>query len=709
MSQEQRGTMSITCHKCNTDNPDSKKFCGDCGTSLTGIDGISISQTKTLQTPSESLTRGARFADRYEIIEKLGEGGMGKVYRVFDNKIDEEVALKLLKPEIASDEKNIKRFRNELKYARKITHKNVCRMYHLGEADGALFITMEYVQGEDLKTSIRRLDLLSTGKVVFIIKQICKGLAEAHKHGVIHRDLKPHNIMIDKNGNARIMDFGIVRSLKTAGITQTGLMVGTPTYMSPEQAEGIAATPLSDIYSLGVILFELVTGRVPFEGDTALTLAMKHKTAPVPDPREINAQIPEELSLVIFKCMEKDPAKRYQNAEELIADLNTIESSLPTTSKIILKEKTPTGVFKNRRKFFMKAGLLLAFAVVVAGGYFLLNRVIQPKREGVSLEEPVEVEQKIKKPETEIPKLGKIDINSVPSGADIYIENKLVGRTPLQLDIPPGVHTVTLKKGQDYQEVTNDIEVKENETFSGSYTLTQIPRKPESKAKVIKAPPVFTLEINTIPEGADVKIDDKFKGQTPFKIELNKNNCQLKIENGEEWSVIDEQLNLRQGLNSIHRDLIRLKYNFAVRTNPAEANVILGDELLGKTPLKKLVLRGIHNLTVEKDGFLTIEEPITVDSDLSKEYDLVKLQPGKIRIKVQPYATVFIDGELIGEVPPVKTQELTEGKHTIEFISTRMNKKYSVEVDIGSGESKEIRMNMETGENIVVIIDINQL
>ncbi len=701
--------MSTKCPKCHSDNTNTARFCSNCATSLTLDKEAILSSTETYLPSIQELKRGTVFAERYEVIEELGRGGMGKVYRVIDNKIDEEVALKLLKPEIASDEMNIKRFRNELKYARKISHNNVCRMYHLGEADGAQFITMEYVPGEDLKATIRRVGPLSTGKAVIIIKQVCEGLAEAHSHDVVHRDLKPHNIMIDKNGNARIMDFGIVRSLRTEGITQSGVMIGTPTYMSPEQAEGKAATPLSDIYSLGVILFELLTGRVPFEGDTALSLALKHKTEPVPDPREINAQIPQELSLVIFKCMEKNPANRFQNAKELITDLNKIESSMPTTSKVIPKRESTQGVFKNRQKLFRTSGFILAFAVVVVGGYIFLNKILQQKEEGESLKVPVEVGRKIQKPETEIPNLGKINISSDPTGADIFIENRLVGRTPLQLDLSPGVHTLTLKKGQDYQEVTDDIEVKEGQTFSSKYVLAMIARKPESKAVGTKAPPVFTLEVNTEPEGADIWIDGKSKGQTPFKIELNKNQCQLRIEKGEEWSVIDEQLNLTQGLNSIHRDLRRLKYSLSIQTNPTDANVILGDEVLGKTPLKKLILRGFYSIKVEKDGFRTIEEPITVDSELSKEYDLVKLQPGKIRIKVQPYATVFIDGKLIGEVPPVKTQELTEGKHTIEFVSTRMNKKHSVEVEIGPGESKEIRMNMETGESVVVIIELNQL
>jgi len=259
--------VAVKCPQCETDNPSDSKFCKECATPLPSQD---VSVTKTLETPTEELTRGTTFANRYEIIEELGKGGMGKVYRVEDKKIKEEVALKLIKPEIASDKKTIERFSNELKTARKIRHKNVCAMYDLGEEKGIHYITMEYVPGEDLKSFIRRAGTLSAGKTLFLAKQVCDGLAEAHRLGVIHRDLKPQNIMIDKEGNARIMDFGIARSVKGKGITGAGVMVGTPEYMSPEQAEVKEVDQRSDIYSLGVILYEMVTGRVPFEGETPL-------------------------------------------------------------------------------------------------------------------------------------------------------------------------------------------------------------------------------------------------------------------------------------------------------------------------------------------------------------------------------------------------------------------------------------------------------
>jgi serine/threonine-protein kinase len=192
-------------------------------------------QTKTIEAAREELTTGSIFAGRYQIIEEIGKGGMGKVYKAQDKKINETVALKLIKPEIASDKKTIERFGNEMKFARKVAHRNVCRMYDLGEEKGSHFITMEYVPGEDLKGMIRMMGQLGAGKAISIAKQVCEGLEEAHRLGVVHRDLKPSNIMIDKEGNARIMDFGIARSLESKGITGAGVMIGTPEYMPPEQ------------------------------------------------------------------------------------------------------------------------------------------------------------------------------------------------------------------------------------------------------------------------------------------------------------------------------------------------------------------------------------------------------------------------------------------------------------------------------------------
>jgi predicted ATPase/tRNA A-37 threonylcarbamoyl transferase component Bud32 len=315
----------MKCKKCQFENPPERTFCSECGARLSDLEEPSVSVTKTMETEVKEFTRGTIFAGRYEIIESLGTGGMGKVYRVYDNKIKEEVALKLLKPEISTNKKTIERFSNEIRLSRKITHRNVCRMHDLNEHEEVQYITMEYVPGEDLKSLIRRVGHLPSGKAISIGKQICEGLAEAHALGVIHRDLKPQNIMIDKSGNAKIMDFGIARSLRTEGMTGEGTIIGTPEYMSPEQVEGKETDQRSDIYSLGVVLFEMFTGKVPFEGESTFSIALKHKDETPPHPQELNPELSPELSAIILKCMAKDKEKRCQSPQELLRDLDAFE------------------------------------------------------------------------------------------------------------------------------------------------------------------------------------------------------------------------------------------------------------------------------------------------------------------------------------------------------------------------------------------------
>ncbi len=258
----------------------------------------------------------AGLAARYDLLSELGRGGMGIVYKARDRETGAIVALKVLRAEIAADAQVLERFKNEVLLARKITHKSVCRIHELLRFGGTVAISMEFVEGESLRHILKRFHSLSLRKGMEVAQQICAGLQEAHSQGVVHRDLKPENVMLDPAGQVKIMDFGIARSTE-GGLTQAGALLGTPAYMSPEQAGGKGADPRSDIYSLGLVMYELFTGQSAFRADTPIALALKQIQETPPPPRQIDPYLPEFLDRAIRKCLEKEPGKRFRSAEEL--------------------------------------------------------------------------------------------------------------------------------------------------------------------------------------------------------------------------------------------------------------------------------------------------------------------------------------------------------------------------------------------------------
>jgi eukaryotic-like serine/threonine-protein kinase len=325
----------MVCPQCSHANPTDSPQCERCCTPLPlpqadqetirgeSLRGWSVPAEAHTPIPAKALAPGEVIAERYEIIRLLGQGGMGAVYHAQDRALDRDVALKVIRADMAANPQILNRFKQELLLARQVTHRNVIRIFDLGQAEGLKFITMEYIEGEDLQALLRREKKLPPERAAQIMVQVCRALEAAHAEGVIHRDLKPQNIMIGKGGRACVMDFGIARSMLSAGMTETGAVIGTPDYMSPEQAKGLPVDARSDIFSFGIIFYEMLSGLNPFDADTTMGKLWKRTSETARPPSELDKGIPQPLSDIVKKCLELEPDKRFFSTTELLRAIET--------------------------------------------------------------------------------------------------------------------------------------------------------------------------------------------------------------------------------------------------------------------------------------------------------------------------------------------------------------------------------------------------
>ena len=381
------------------------------------------------------LTKGQKINDRYEIIKTIGEGGMANVYLAEDTILERKVAIKVLRGDLSNDEKFIRRFKREALSVSNLSHPNIVEVYDVGEEDGNYYIVMEYIEGKTLKQLLQKRGALTLTEVIDIMSQLTDGLAHAHEAYIIHRDIKPQNIMIEDNGRIKITDFGIAMALNSTQLTQTNSVMGSVHYLPPEQANGKGSTVKSDIYSLGILMYELLTGSVPFKGDTAVEIALKHMKEKIPSVRKQNPTIPQSVENIILKATAKNPKNRYDSVREMYNDLQTAlerdnekrlvyeypendleetkviapipkEPKKPVVDKPLDKEETTEtddSILKEKNEKnklpIILAGILLAFLIVLAVVYLLISNhdvkeVKVPDVTGLTLEEAIKKVEK---------------------------------------------------------------------------------------------------------------------------------------------------------------------------------------------------------------------------------------------------------------------------------------------------------------------------
>jgi eukaryotic-like serine/threonine-protein kinase len=350
----------MNCPHCSTANPDFATSCKECSTPLLSVNE-SDSETIQMVDPA-AITLGSDFGTRYRIESLLGQGGMGRVYKAYDKDLDRTVAIKVVREGAIGQADSLKRFKQELVLASKISHKNILRIHDMGGVGGVRFISMAYIQGKDLQHIIRENPKMPLERVLKFAQQIAEALAAAHAEGVVHRDLKPQNLLIGNDDQVFVCDFGLAKSFEESatGMTRAGAFLGTPRYMSPEQVEGKPADQRADLYAFGLILYEMVTGDVPFTGESTLQVMYQRIHEKPKSPKLVNADLPNWLVRIIMRCLEKDLADRYQSAYEILADLQGAKTSstsgLPRSGSSI---QIQLAEFATLRWVWPVAGLLL--------------------------------------------------------------------------------------------------------------------------------------------------------------------------------------------------------------------------------------------------------------------------------------------------------------------------------------------------------------
>lgn len=621
------------------------------------------------------MNPGYEIGHRYRIIRSLGEGGMANVYLAHDMVLDRDVSVKLLRLDLRDDPSTKRRFHREAMAATQLNDPHIVGIYDVGEDHGLQYMVMQYVKGTDLKAYIRKHYPIPLPQVIDIMEQVLSAVATAHAHGIIHRDLKPQNILIDENKNVKITDFGIAVAVSQDSLTQTNTLMGSVHYLSPEQARGSIATKQSDIYSLGIILFELLTGKVPFEGETAVSIALKHFREEIPSVREQNKKIPQALENVIIKATAKEPAERYSSVNEMAADLKTVldpqraneprlriqQDDNGETKVLDIKHlkaddyqpkkstDSPTVDPSTKPQKWKKYGIIsgtlgMIVLIAVCSWWFLIRQVIIPDVEGMTV---LKAEQRLHQQNLRIGKITRVNSQAVDKNRIVStnpdVSHKTRVSTPINLTVSTGVKQLQMADyvGEDYSSVAASLrrkgfQVHQEPVYSDDIDKGQIIRQNHKKGTIVK--PASNTIIFRVSAGKEpIKIPN-FKNQDISAVQqfANKNNLQLTTQEKKSKTIATNHVinqTPRAGSTLNHGDTLTVSIANSgnqTKTTNIQINIPFdGNGGQRENRVQVYIRDANHNLTMEYQDITinqetTINVPFTLKQGQTGAYRVVR-------------------------------------------------------------------------------------
>ncbi|MFB0507738.1 MAG: PEGA domain-containing protein [Thermodesulfobacteriota bacterium] len=624
---------------------------------------------------------------RYKIIKEIGRGAMGVVYQGYDPKIDRIVALKTIRKDRLAESRDVEdlvmRFQKEVRATGKLVHPNIIVIYDTGEDKERAYIAMEYVEGDTLENLIQKGIRFPMEKIIDMIDQICDGLEYTHRQGIVHRDLKPSNILLVHGEKVKVTDFGISKAVgaSSSPLTQAGILLGTPSYMSPEQIAGMEINGRSDLFSLGIILYQLLTGEKPFVGDTIPTLLYNIVNKDPTPPSQIDSSIPPLFDEVITKALAKDPDKRYRRARDFVEDLKRAyrgEALMEAPSiepTMTVPQEVAGKIYPKRKRYGLVTGIAVLFLALVLGGYYWMHRApMPPKEEVVVSREPVK-------------KFGSIEVKSNPPGAQVFLDGEELGTlTPTVIkDVTAGEkHEIKVAK-KGFKPWIKMVEPEDNKPLPIEVPLERL---------------LTAIIVKSTPSGASVFLDGvEHKEPTPTVIE--------QVTAGEKHEIKVAKKGFKPWVKTVEPEddkslpigatLERLVGTIVVSSIPSGASVSFdGKEMLGSTPIEvpEVSADDAHKITVVKKGYATAVRTVTVKPDERREVG-VALKPlmGKLKIKVRPWARVYVDGKSMG-MTPLTPLELPVGEHIVQVKNEKLGEERSFRVTVKPNEVQSLDVNL---------------